>query len=127
MESAFNPEAALAATLDVAPNPALAPLVKPLPDMPVKLDNAPAGAEAPDEASPAAVPAADDDPGVASPCRACGTEEINRIDVDWTLVPVAVPAVWASAPARPASPPGLVVWGGGVKVVKADAEAELAA
>lgn len=99
-------------------------------DAPVRLDNALSGAEAPDVPSEAPVPTAAwdrpapaDDPGVDRPCRACGTVDINWVDVDWMLPP----ADCATAPAWPATPPGLVVCGGDVKVLKAEAEAELAA
>jgi hypothetical protein len=117
-----KPESALA--------PVLAPLVAVLPHAPVRLDSALSGAEAPDEPTDAPVPIAacdspvpDDAPGVARVCNACDTEDINRADV----VCAFVPAIWATAPAWPASPPGFVVCGGDPKVLKVDAEAELAA
>lgn len=109
--------------LDTVPlRPALAVLVA-LPDVSVRLDSALRGAEAPEEPSPATVPAADDDPGVERPCRAWVTEDISCVDVAWALVPAA----WATATAWPVSPPGFVVCGGDVNVEKAEAEAELAA
>jgi hypothetical protein len=112
----------------------LALLVAVLPDAPVRLDSALIGAEAPDDPSDAAVPAAacgtpvpDAAPGVASVCRAWGTDEINCAVVVCALLLAWVPVACATAPAWPASPPGLVVCGGGVNVENADAEAELAA
>ncbi len=102
--------------------------------MPVRLDSALIGAEAPDDPSDAAPPIAvdespmlDDDPGVARLCRAWGTEEINCADVVWTVLPAWVAAAWPTAQAWPACPPGSVVCGGDVNVEKAEAEAELAA
>lgn len=112
----------------------LALLVAVLPEAPVRLDSALMGAEAPDDPSDAAVPAAacespapDDDPGVARVCSAWGTEEIICAVFVWALLPAWVPAACATAPAWPASPPGLVVCGGDAKVLNVEAEAELAA
>jgi hypothetical protein len=119
---------------DRAPAPALAPLVADLPDVPVMLDRARSGPESPDDPSDAALPPiavgespnADDDPGVARPCRAWGIAEINCAVVAWAFPPTWVPAAWAAATAWPASPAGLVVCGGGAKMLKAEAEAEFA-
>ena len=94
--SAFNPDVALVTGFDMAPKPAVAPLVTLLLD-PVRLDTAVIGAEAPVEASPAVAPIADDDPGVDRLCRAWGTEEFNCADVVWAL-PASVPAAWETAP-----------------------------
>src|ERR1700691_2619362 len=103
--------------------PAAPAVLAVLPDAPVKLDNALAGVEATVEASPAAPPIADDDPGVDSPWRAWVTEDISCVDIVGALLL----SVWAIAPAWLTSPLGLVVWGGDAKVEKADAEAEVAA
>ncbi|MGZ4585578.1 MAG: hypothetical protein ACXVYI_14760 [Mycobacterium sp.] len=118
---------------DTVPTPVLAVFVAPL-DVPVRLDSAPRGLEAPDVPSNAPAPTAacdrpvpDVDPGVDILCRACGTEDITCEDAVWTVLPAWVVVAWVTAPAWPATPPGLVVWGGGANVLKVEADAELAA
>lgn len=57
----------------------------------------------------------------ARPCKAPGITAVLSGDTVWAPVPAEVPAACVTAAAKPVSPDGLVVCGGGVKGVNVDA------